>query len=76
VNGKYYDASYGVLFNTFSEIKYGALSGWSRSETSDEVGIGIDVNGDGDLDASPDFTILRATDDIEAADFDQSIETW
>ena len=76
VNGKYYDASYGVLFETFDEIKYGALSGWSRAETSDEVGIGIDVNGDGDLDASPDFTILRATNDIEAANFDQSIETW
>lgn len=76
VNGKYYDASYGVLYATFDEIKYGALSGWSRTETSDEVGIGIDVNGDGELDASPDFTILRATSDLDAADFDQSIETW
>jgi len=76
VNDKYYDASYGVLYETFDEIKYGAISGWSRTETSDEVGIGIDVNGDGDLDASPDFTILRATSDLEAADFDPSIETW
>ncbi|MEZ5013147.1 MAG: hypothetical protein R2794_02545 [Chitinophagales bacterium] len=76
VNGKYYDASYGVLYENFDDIKYGALSGWSRSETSDEVGIGIDVNGDGDLDASPDFTILRATPDLEMANFDPSIETW
>lgn len=76
VNGKYYDASYGVLYETFDEIKYGAISGWSRTETSDEVGIGIDVNGNGTLDASPDFTILRATSDLEAADFNPSIETW
>lgn len=76
VNGKYYDGSYGVLYENFDDIKYGGLSGWSRSETSDEVGIGIDVNGDGDLDASPDFTILRATPDLEMADFDSNIETW
>ncbi len=76
VNGKYYDGSYGVLYETFDDIKLGAISGWSRSETSDEVGIGIDVNGDGDLDAFPDFTILRATPDIDMADFNSNIETW
>ncbi|MFI5172803.1 MAG: hypothetical protein ACHQFW_10455 [Chitinophagales bacterium] len=76
VNDIYYDASYGVIYLNFEDIKYGGLSGWSRSETSDEVGIGIDVNGDGDLDDTPNFTILRATSDIDMAEFDSNIETW
>lgn len=76
VNGKYYDASYGVLYENFEDIRYGALSGWSRSETSNEVAIGIDVNGNGVLDPAPDFTILRVTPDIDMADFDPYIETW
>jgi hypothetical protein len=76
VNNKFYDASYGALYETLEELKIGAFSGWWRFDTGPEVNIGVDVNGDGDLDTNPWYIYIIMSPDMNLTTLDTYYDSW
>ncbi|MBC8048485.1 MAG: hypothetical protein H7Y00_16925, partial [Fimbriimonadaceae bacterium] len=76
VNGKYYDPCYGNVFDTFDDIKSGSIAGWFYFDYKTEVQLDMDLNGDGDLDASPGYSTMHMTNDIDLTGFEMYITTF
>lgn len=76
VHGKYYDPSYGAVYETINDLRAGAVSGWFYFDYVTEAMMGIDANGDGDLDSSPYYSVMRSTDQVDLTTFDMIITTF
>lgn len=76
VNNKFYDASYGAVYETLQDLKLGALSGWWRFESGTEVTIGVDVNNDGDIDTNPWYAYIMMSPDLGLTSLDTYYDTW
>lgn len=63
VNGVIYDPSYGVTHADLEEIQNDYIAGYGVSSSATEAELGIDVNGDGDLDTTPAYPVLYISDD-------------
>lgn len=76
VNNKFYDPSYGAVYETLEELKSGALSGWWRFESGTEAVMGVDVNNDGDLDNNTWYNYLLMSPDLDMVSLDTYYDTW
>ncbi|MEI6311595.1 MAG: hypothetical protein WCP57_04955 [Bacteroidota bacterium] len=75
INGKYFDPSYGLMYNTLSDIRAG-IDGWSIRITSNESAESYDINGDSVF--SPGVTVykMRATRNVNASNFVQTVASY
>ncbi len=76
VNDRFYDPSYGAVYETLEEVKEGDFSGWWHFDSGTEVTLGIDVNNDGDLDSDEYYIYNLMSPDLDLTTLDTYYETW